>query len=382
MTQAVLCVDDDRHILDAFARSLRKEFPLSTAGGPEEALALLGQQGPFAVVVSDYRMPGMDGIAFLCRVRELAPETVRVLLTGNADLQMAIEAINQGQIFRFLTKPCSTEALIRTLQDAVVQYRLITAERELREKTLSGSLQVLCDMLALVNPDAFGRSSRIARTVEAIASRLGLEDLWTVKTAAMLSQIGCIILPEEVLKKVYRGEPLSPEETQLWRQHPCVAYDLLIKIPRMERVAKIIAAQQSTVDGAGGSGGLAGSRESPVESRVLQLALDFDALEAAGLSKTEAFDRLKQHKEQYDPAVFDALRRAFADEIGYETAVLGVADLRAGMILKEDVRTDGGVLLAAKGQPVTDTMIARLRSFASTGNVRQPFTVLVRMSAP
>ncbi|GIW55296.1 MAG: hypothetical protein KatS3mg082_1700 [Nitrospiraceae bacterium] len=137
MTQAVLCVDDDRHILDAFARVPAQSVPADDGrGGLRKPSCCSSSRGRFAVVVSDYRMPGMDGIAFLSTVRERVPDTVRVLLTGNADLQMAIEAINQGQIFRFLTKPCSTEALTRTLQDAIAQYRLITAERELRGKDL------------------------------------------------------------------------------------------------------------------------------------------------------------------------------------------------------------------------------------------------------
>lgn len=154
-------------------------------------------------------MPGMNGIQFLSKVRELSPDTTRLLLTGKADLQSAIDAINQGQIFRFLTKPCSSDQLADALTAGVSQYRLVTAERELLEQTLSGSIKVLCEVLSLVNPEAFGRSARITRLAEAIAGHMHIAELWPIKIAALLSQIGCVILPEAVLKKVYRGEPLT-----------------------------------------------------------------------------------------------------------------------------------------------------------------------------
>lgn len=104
MADRVLCVDDDPNILEGYKRQLRKEFELATAVGPEQGLRMVTEQGPFAVVVSDLQMPGMNGIDFLAQVRTHEPDTVRMLLTGNAELQAAIDAINQGQIFRFLTK--------------------------------------------------------------------------------------------------------------------------------------------------------------------------------------------------------------------------------------------------------------------------------------
>ncbi len=126
---------------------------------------MLWKNGPYAVVVSDFRMPVMDGIKFLIQVKETAPETVRMMLTGNTDLPTAIDAINQGQIFRFLTKPCSGELLIQTLDAGLRQYQLITAEKDLLEKTLKESISLLTDVLAIVNTKAYGRSLRIQQLV-------------------------------------------------------------------------------------------------------------------------------------------------------------------------------------------------------------------------
>lgn len=380
MADRILCVDDDPNILEGFKRQLRKEFTLDTAVGPDQGLRMVTEQGPFAVVVSDLRMPGMDGVQFLSKVRTQAPDTVRVLLTGNADLDAAADAVNQGQIFRFLTKPCPLELFAGALKAALAQYHLITAERELLEHTLSGSIRVLCDVLALVNPEAFGRSSRISRYVEAIAAHLHVTEMWAIKTAAMLSQIGCVVLPESVLKKVYRGEALIPEETQLYNQHPFLAADLIVKIPRMKLVADIIRNQDKYFDGYGVPGDTRQGNEIPMEARILKVALDFDALESAGKTKTEAFDELKKRKGWYDPTIIDALKAAFAKEIKYEMRMAVVAEIQGGMILAEDIISSKDVLLASKGQEVNPSMIMRLQNFSKTVGVREPFKVLLPMS--
>ncbi|HKF01219.1 MAG TPA: response regulator [Candidatus Sulfotelmatobacter sp.] len=158
MPELILLVDDDRQILDGYRRSLRGEFLMDTVLSGQEALNLIESKGPYAVVISDMRMPGMDGIEFLRRVKSTAPDTVRIMLTGNADTETAIEAINEGSIFRFLIKPCSKEIIARTITAALVQHRLITAEKQLLEQTLSGCLQVLSEVLSLVNPAAFSRA--------------------------------------------------------------------------------------------------------------------------------------------------------------------------------------------------------------------------------
>lgn len=377
MNDAILCVDDDANILEGFRRQLRKEFTVVTAVGPQEGLRVLEADGPFAVVVSDLQMPGMNGIQFLSRVRTQSPETIRILLTGHADLQASIAAVNQGQIFRFLTKPCMPELLASALTAGLTQYRLITAERELLEQTLSGSIKVLCDILSLVNPEAFGRSSRITRYAEAIAEHLHVTELWPIKTAAMLSQIGCVILPDAVLKKIYRGDPLTPEETQLFNQHPFIAADLIARIPRMKRVAEIIRFQDKYYDGVGVPGDRRQGNDIPMEARILKVALDFDALESSGKTKTEAFDELKRRKQWYDPTIVEALKAAFASEIKHESRTVVIADLRPGMILMEDLKSVQDVLLASKGQEVNESIILRLQNFKKTAGVKEPFTVLI-----
>jgi DNA-binding NtrC family response regulator len=128
------------------------EFLIDVAQSGQEALGLIESQGPYAVVISDMSMPGMDGIGLLRRVKSTAPETARVMLTGNADMDTAVQAINEGSIFRFLNKTCDKEIMAKAITTALVQYRLITAEKQLLEQTPSRCLQVLSEVLSLVNP--------------------------------------------------------------------------------------------------------------------------------------------------------------------------------------------------------------------------------------
>ena len=377
MNERILCVDDDVNILEGYRRQLRKEFSPEIAVGSTEGLQVLTTQGPFSVVVSDLQMPEMNGIQFLSKVRELSPDTTRLLLTGKADLQSAIDAINQGQIFRFLTKPCSSDQLADALTAGVSQYRLVTAERELLEQTLSGSIKVLCEVLSLVNPEAFGRSARITRLAEAIAGHMHIAELWPIKIAALLSQIGCVILPEAVLKKVYRGEPLTSDESQLYNQHPYVAADLVAKIPRMKHVGDIIRLQDKHYDSGAGPDHARSSSPAPVEARILKVALDFDALESAGKTRLQAINDLKNRTGRYDPNVLNALHEVIADSPKYDVHRIRACQLRLGMILGEDVRANSDVVLASKGQEVNESITLRIQSSARMTGVKEPFIVLV-----
>ncbi|MEP7153220.1 MAG: HD domain-containing phosphohydrolase [Nitrospira sp.] len=376
MSDSILFVDDETNVLEGFKRQLRKEFTVDTAIGPEEGLKAIAERGPFAVVVSDRQMPGMDGVVFLSKVREQSPDTVRILFTGYANLEAAVQAINEGQIFRFLTKPCAPDVLINTLTAALQQHKLITAERELLEQTLSGSIRVLCDMLSFANPEAFGRSSRITRSVQEMADLLRLPDPWLTTTAAMLSQIGCVILPEIVLDKVYRGETLRGEDAQLYKQHPFMGADLLAAIPRMKPVAEIIRFQDKPYRAAEGSNDPHSGEGLPLGARILKVALDFDALLSSGKSQASALIVLKGRKDHYDPNVLEALIRSVNTDVKAKVMAVGVADLQDDMILVEDVHTSVGELLASKGQAVTPSMRMRFHSLGSSATIKEPLTVV------
>lgn len=349
----VLCVDDEPRVLEGLRLTLRRApYVLSTAGGGAEGLELLRSEGPFAAVVSDMRMPGMNGAEFLARVRVEFPDTTRVLLTGQADLASAIAAVNEGQIFRFLTKPCPRDQLEATLRDAVEQHRLVTAERVLLERTLRGSVKALCEALELVNPVASGRSARVARQVEQVAEELGLEDRWSLEVAARVSQLGYIALPPETAEKVYQGVPLSSAERGLLARVPTVARTLLGPIPRLEPVLALLGSRESE-----------GSRLPPAAS-VLEIALELDAYELQGIPPRRGLERLRRRADRYDPEAFAAFERLHqAQAPPPATRTVPLRSVRVGTVLAEDLRLWTGALLVRAGYEVTQSFLERIRNF-------------------
>jgi FixJ family two-component response regulator len=289
MTEQVLLVDDEPAVLDGYRRLLGRSFQLETAEGAVEALARFQAGSSYAVVVSDMRMPEMNGVQFLTKVRSLCPDTVRIMLTGNADIETAVHAVNDGNIFRFLTKPCTKELISTTLMAAIEQYHLIVSEKELLENTLRGSIRVLTEVLSLVNPAAFSRSMRVRRYVQQIATFLRLEKSWQFDVAAMMSQLGCVTLDPETVDAMYANSKLAPEEQSRYDQHPAVAAELLNKIPRMEAIAWMIAHQNNP------SAELPNTPEARVMrtgAEILGAALAFDEALNKGVSKDDALSQV------------------------------------------------------------------------------------------
>jgi response regulator RpfG family c-di-GMP phosphodiesterase len=371
VTRKILFVDDEQALLDSFRNLLRRQFDVYAALGPEEGLKVI--QGPehFAVVVSDLKMPGMDGIAFLNRVRELAPDTVRMMLTGFADVDVATAAVNEGQVFRFLTKPCTPEIMAKALTAGLEQHRLVTAERELLRGTLRGAIQVLTEALSLANPEAYGRAHRIKALTRRMAKAAGIPLTWEMDLAAMLSHIGCMALPRTLLEKIAKGKELSEGEQKLYESHPAVGAGLLEHIPRLEHVAEMIGMQHDRHD----TGVCAGGR--CVIARLLKLATDYDMLESRGMAPAEILARLHADAGAYDPALLAALESSAGGESEYILRRVGIEDLAEGMVLEEGIVSEQGLLLLAKGTEVNRAALARMLQAARTFEVVEPFTVRV-----
>lgn len=374
MVKRILFVDDDARVLQAFERQFYKRFDIRTAIGPEVGLQMLSAEGPFAAVISDLRMPQMNGIEFLTRVRHTAPDAVRVMLTGDADLSAAMSAVNEGKIFQFLTKPCPSEMLIRTLDAALEQHRLITAERELLENTLRGSIGVLSEILGLVNPQAFSRAQRIRRYVQHIVQTLNLPDRWQYELAAMLSQIGCVTVPPDTLEKFYKQQPLSTAEQSILAAQNQVGHNLLAKIPRLETVAEMVAQQNAPWSDKGDSA-------DPVRTgaQLLKVASDCDEQVMRGVPFDDALSKMAANPIYFQTFVA-ALQKLQAEEARSETRWLKLPQLKPGMIVGAGIYSQTGLLLLAKGQQITDSAMARLTSFASLFGIMEPISVVVPSS--
>ncbi|MEQ8765369.1 MAG: response regulator [Planctomycetota bacterium] len=365
MSDKILFVDDDPRLLASCERNLRKHFSIVTAEGPQEGLRLLDQADEFAVVVSDMRMPGMNGVEFLAEVQKLCPMTVRLILTGQADQNTTIAAVNQGNLFRFLLKPCSIPELTRAISAGLRQYQLQRSERDLLEKTVAGAVEVLAEVLALVSPSALGRSKALQTRVQRVAAELGLESSWSLDVAANLSQIGSVTLPESLTEKAYHGRPLDAVEREQFSQRTEVGANLLRRIPRLEEASQIVALQDSSWKDLS-------ETQPPLSpsilwgASILKAVNSYETFKAFGRERASILEELKGASDEFRPEVVDAMGRLEEETVWYEPAQVLAKDLVPGMILAQDLRTRSGILLISRGQDVSETLCIRLTNFSDS----------------
>jgi response regulator RpfG family c-di-GMP phosphodiesterase len=304
----ILFVDDEENILLAYARSLRKRFQMDLAPGGREALYRLKNEGPFAVIITDMRMPGMDGVQLLEEAQRCSPDTVRMMLTGNSDQQTAMEAVNKGAIFRFLTKPCDTEDLARALGAALEQHRLQTVEKDLLERTLKGAILMLGELLSMLDPASFGRSQQVADLAKGIAGAMSMENPWMLEVAAVLAHIGIHTLPPTVLAKLQSGAFMGSVEREMCHSIPEIGANLIRCIPRLDDVASIVYYGQKNYNGTGFPPDDLKGDLLPLGSRILRVASDFVTLQGQKGSSGAALRDMSTRLAWYDPKVLQALR--------------------------------------------------------------------------
>jgi len=368
----ILLVDDDPGQLRAYERfltrpggaadpasHLRPVF-VDVASGPEEGLSRLAGGDSFAVVVSDYQMPGLDGVRFLERVKERSPGTVRVMLTAAPNLATAIDAVNCGAVFRFLTKPCAPPAFNATVLAALRQHQLIVAEQELLEHTVAGLVRVLMDTVTLLDPTVSTRAYRVRRCVRHIVEKCGVVDSWQLEVAAMLAHFGSVVAGT-------RATAID--------DHPAVAEELLRHIPRFEAVAAMVGGQRAAVVAEDLATPLADRDRVRLGSQILRVAIEFDAALCAGLHSAAAAARLLDQPD-LDPLLVRTLTDVDSARHTQVERTVPLASLRTGMILDEDLLGENGVLVMARGQDVTAAMLARMARMASTAWLRTPIRVL------
>jgi response regulator RpfG family c-di-GMP phosphodiesterase len=368
----VLCVDDEVQVLEGLKDTLRRSFDVRVAASGAEGLELLRREPEsFSVVISDMRMPVLPGWAFLREVRRIAPDAARILLTGYSDVDSAARAVNDGQLFRFLTKPCGHDELMRACAAGLGHHRVSSAERVLLEETLRGSVQALSDVLALASPLAFGRCNRVKPVLARFADAIRMDDRWELEVAAMLAPIGAVTLPDEVAEKLYAGRPLTEDEEAMVARLPEVTRGILGHIPRLDGVLRILddvylPFDQETQDRLPGTA-----------ARLLRIVFDHDVLESVGMSTQAALDTMRDRTGAYDPALLEtfARLRGAADRVGIRD--IGLDELRPGMVLLQDVRSTSDVLLISRGQTATPELLVRLRNFPD-GYVREPMRVDAR----
>lgn len=373
MNSRVLFVDDDQSVLNMLERNFSIDFETFTAASGPEALKIIEDSEPFAVTLVDMRMPEMEGIELIQKARDLAPDSSYIMLTGNQDLTTAIDAVNHGQVFRFLNKPCEIPEIRNALDAGATQYDLVVGQKELLNKTFMGAVGVLTDIIESVNDPLFD-SNEIKSTALTLAARVGIEVNWAMPLAARLLVVATPLLADSQRTALVREPIATHKHDDVVKEMVNISGGLIRRIPRLEPVTEVLDAAL-TVDGS--------LRDCESDSAsfatVLLISFYIELLRRNGVENSVIVKELRKRFSRMDAGLLSQLQRLLAshevDDIGHDPHMLKLCpdQLREGMIVASDIMHGTDIVLATGGRRLTTAMIARLRQIANV----QPIVVNV-----
>ncbi|MBV9265745.1 MAG: response regulator [Acidobacteriaceae bacterium] len=369
MTEKILCVDDELAILAGFQRQFRNQFSIVSAVNGQQALDTFAERGPFAVVMSDYNMPGMNGLHFLRRVREQSPDTVRIILTGKADAEAGLAAVNEGILFRFLTKPCSPDLLAATFRAALAQYRLIVSDRTCTERIVEASTGLLADIQKYMQPEVIARVSRVETLVRELLSLLQIAEPSRFELAAKLSHLGCIGVPASVVTTILTAGEGSEDEKLAFQKHAKIGSQILRNTPGLDSVATMIERQFDIKPDFISDQPLKEINPVIMGSQLLRLANTLDSHLLAGKTYSDAINRMSFGDQKNDPVLIEALKTATKREATIQRRTIFLNSMRTGMLAQDDFLTHSGLLIVAKGATISNKTLLELQHNFETGNI-------------
>lgn len=354
----ILIIDDDLNILHGYRRMLGRRYEVEIAEGPREGLqkALSGQE--YAVIICDLHMPKIDGLSLMAKVRDLSPHTVRIILTGSLDNSNALAAMNDGTIFRYLTKPCRLEVLSRCIDEGLAFHRQGRMSERLRSKTLVGLALLMADLFSVQEPVLAGSAPRIHALVRQLAHRLALPDVWEFEVAAALCKIGLVSLPPALKTCLTQGLELSSAQSDLVANSPQRAAGYLEPLTELEEVAKMLAGAARPSPQAAGTCMLAAPRWL-IGAQLIKLANDYEQQRASQPNAAAAVQVLRQRASEYFPEMLECLAGLVTEECKSKTT-LSLDKLQPGMVLAEDLVSHRGQVLIARGQTMTPATLSFL----------------------
>ncbi|MEP7383927.1 MAG: response regulator [Gemmatimonadota bacterium] len=360
----VLCVDDDRHLLAGLELRLRRKFDVVTATSAADALASLDLASPFAVVISDMRMPNADGVTFLSAIRRVAPDTTRILLTGEATVSSAIAAVNRGSIFRILLKPIEAPDLIEVLNEAVAEHRERVRQQHMMEKALQYPLALFASALPAVAPAlalqiARGRALSSVMMATAAPQHAWIADLTTTIVHVALAQ-----LSPALARRWRTGDVLSRDQYD----RVCHAMrDAITPLRAIHTAASVWSAVDSLLTVPEGDGGNAirrprtGAAGGSLPARAVRLALDFEARLGNGTALEQVLTELHAQASDEEKVLVDALA---ASQVRGAASCrkIPLSEVRLRERMQHDVHRADGVLLLPKGHEVNDRTLHLIQS--------------------
>mgnify|MGYP001378854487 CR=1 FL=1 len=355
----ILFVDDEEMVLSGINLTVGRTFNVRTATSGRDGLEILKEEGPFAVVVSDFNMPQMDGVEFLQQVRSMDKEVVTMLLTGGANFNEVSDAVREGGIFRLIGKPCPAEDLEDNLNQAIKQYRTIRAEKDMLEQTMNGAVRAMTSILSAAKPLYFGRAQRVKRLAFQLAEVLGIQDPWRLELAVTFYYLGFLSLPEEVQENLYHKRDVAAGIQEIIQRIPSFTESALKDIPRLDEIIEVIKSVDQDFDSSGRE-----QEEITKLSSIIRLSKDYDEAASAGHARPKIFEWLLKNRSRYLSGGLEALSRIrdYSDG-GPQLQAVKVADLKQGMRIQEDLRLSNGYLVAPQGSVVTDSFLVVLKNY-------------------
>ena len=374
----VMVVDDVKTNIDILVELLGEDYEVSVAMDGESALQDIAENQPDLILL-DIMMPAMDGYEVCRRIKanDKSKDIPVIFITAKTDVEDEVKGLLLGAV-DYITKPISparVKARVKT------QVQLLNAQRKLKEmleNTFAGSIKILTDILAISNPTIFSRTLRLKRYVSGIIDELNLSNRWQFEIAAMLSQLGCLGVPLEILEKINAGHDISSSEREAFESHCKVGGELLSRIPHLEAIAAMISAQMAIRKVPPGRFDILNTDELELGSRILQTVVAFDKLIIDGMLPSEAIRQLLTDKKHFADIIVKALQKVVR-HINFEmdTRTISINNLVVGMIIDEDVMSESGKLLLSKGSEISETIIRSLQRFSQHGKVRG--SILVKL---
>jgi response regulator RpfG family c-di-GMP phosphodiesterase len=369
--QSILIVDDDRDLLRALSEGLLGSFRVETCSDPKQAVDRLRSMSELAVVVADMRMPGMSGLELLQHARSIVPSASRVMLTSADDAQTAIAAINEGNVCRFLTKPCSLRVLEAAIWEALDLRQTLHQLLEAQFRMVAGVVEVLGKVIQMVDPESHALAQRLRQRMREIALEMIHPEFWELEVAAMLAPLGAV----GARPVISSSDPLAAFSGDF----PQAAAALLRQVPRMEKIAGTLAYLGKNFDGSGQPQDRVAGTQIPLGARMLRVVRDMEERVGRGLTAGDALRLMQTAEGVYDPSVLAAALACFGEDsnahLPDSTPVAWTA-LQDGDTLADDIPSETGALLLTKGCRVTPNLKKMLQQMACGG--RMPETVRIK----
>jgi response regulator RpfG family c-di-GMP phosphodiesterase len=398
----VLYVDDEPSLLSAFTSLFRREgLQIHTLDDSTRIDRSLEHDGPFALVISDQRMPGLDGVGTLERVQLKCPATSRVMLTGFADQEDTVRAINTAGISRYMTKPWDDTLLRQMVHECVDAFNLtgenqyLTRElavqnktlQELLEGTVGQTVQLLSHLITYINVHAANQTDRVRKLGNAVLTlchHISPEERWEIQRALELFNLGIAVLPPWIQVTLGKEGLWSLPRFPVAQHHHLLAYDLLKDIPRFDRVARIIQLSHKDFDGEGEPKTvIVKGPDIPLGARLLRILIDLDSLSTEHYRGRDMLQKMLNQRKKYDAELISLM-------LGLESSMrtshaerrVTIEELEEGMIIVDDMVTTRGHVMIRAGSELTKPVLRILSQTRHYDPIKEPVTVRANVLHP